>query len=623
MEKRQFQTESKRILDLMINSIYTNKDIFLRELISNSSDAIDKLYYISLRDSSISFNKDDFYIKIERDTKNRKLIIKDTGIGMSKEDLIQNLGTIAKSGSLKFKEKEDLSKEDIDIIGQFGVGFYSAFMISKKVTVLSRYYNSDQGYKWESNGVDGYTIEEYPRKEIGTTIVLDIKDNTEKVNYDQYLEENKLISIIKKYSDFIRYPIKMEITKVKTDEDGKTKEYRELDIVNSMVPLWRKNKNELELEDYENFYYERNYGYDKPLSYIHFSVDGMMSYKALVYIPTETPFDYYTTDFEKGLELYSRGVLIKEKCAELLPDYFSFVRGVVDSEDLSLNISREMLQNDRQLVLIKNKLETKIKEKLLYILSNNREEYKKFYASFGKQLKIGIYMDYGQNKDKLQDLLLFYSSDKKDMVTLKEYIDRMNEEQKYIYYLVGDDIKDIDKMPQTEYLKNKGYEILYFDDEIDEFAIKIMSEYQGVEFKSASDVELEADKQDIEENKLIEQEYKDLFEEMENILLDKVEKVTLSNRLIESPVCFSSQGDISLEMEKTLKDLPNAEGIKAKKILEINREHKIFEKLKNLYTNDLDKFKKLTNVLYNQACLIDGIDIDDPLEFANDLSELI
>ncbi|MBZ2175136.1 molecular chaperone HtpG [Schnuerera sp. xch1] len=625
MGTKAFKAESKRLLDLMINSVYTNKDIFLRELISNASDAIDKIYYKALTDSSLKFNKDDYYVKIISDKDNRILKVLDTGIGMTKEELEENLGTIAKSGSFDFKKANKL-KDGYDIIGQFGVGFYSAFMVSDTVTVITRALESDQGYKWESKGADGYSIEPYSKDSVGTEIILKIKENTEDEKYDQYLDEYKLKSIVKKYSDFVRYPIKMNLTKRKPKEgkDDEYEEYVEEETVNSMIPIWRRNKKELSKEDYENFYAEKRYGFDKPVKYIHISVEGMVKYNAILYIPEKIPYDYYTTEYEKGLELYSNGVLIMNKCGELLPDYFSFVKGMVDSEDLSLNISRETLQHTRQLRLIAKNIKNKIKSELLNLLNNEREEYEKFYESFGRQLKYGVYSDFGRNKKMLQDLLMFYSSKEKKLVTLDEYISRMPEDQKYIYYATGDSNERIERLPQTELVLDKGYEILYFTDDVDEFAIKMMMEYKDKEFKSVSSEDLGIEPEEDEKmNDSDEDENKKLFEEMKNILSDKVKDVRASQRLKNHPVCLTNEGEVSIEMEKVLSTMPNNQNIKADKILEINIKHDVFKSLLNAYENDKDKLNIYTNLLYNQALLIEGLDIDDPIEFTDNMCKLM
>ena len=623
MEKKQFQAESKRLLDLMINSIYTHHEVFLRELISNASDAIDKIYYKALTDENLTFNQDDYYIKVIPNKDERTLKIIDTGIGMTKEELENNLGTIAKSGSLAFKNENEI-KDGHDIIGQFGVGFYAAFMVADVVTVISKSLESDNAYKWESEGVDGYTIEQAEKDSVGTEIILKIKENTEDDNYDEFLEEYRLTSIIKKYSDFIRYPIKMDVTKSRPKEDAENEfeEYTEEETINSMVPIWKKNKNELTTEDYEKFYQEKRYGFDKPLKTIHTSVDGTIRYHALLYIPEKMPFDYYSQDFEKGLELYSSGVLIMEKCADLLPDYFSFVKGLVDSEDLSLNISREMLQHDRQLKLIAKNINKKIKNELQSLLKNEREKYEDFYDAFGRQLKYGVYSDFGQHKDDLQDLLMFYSSKEKKLVTLAEYVSRMPEDQKYIYYATGESNERIDKLPQTELVGDKGYEILYFTDEIDEFAIKMLMNYKEKEFKSVSsgDLGFEEEQKETEEEV---KENKELLDSMKEILAGKVKDVRVSKRLKNHPVCLTADGEISIEMEKVLNAMPNNQEVKADKVLEINANHEVFTSLKDAYENDKEKLGLFTNLLYNQALLIEGLPIQDPVEFTNDICKVM
>ncbi len=625
MEKKQFKAESKRLLDLMINSIYTNREIFLRELISNASDAIDKIYYKALVDDSIKFNKDDYYIKITPDKENRTLTISDTGIGMTKEDLEDNLGVIAQSGSLKFKKENEVNDEH-NIIGQFGVGFYSAFLVADKVTVISKAFGSDEAYKWESEGEDGYTIEPCTKDSVGTEVILKIKESSEDEDYDQYLDEYKLQAMIKKYSDFIRYPIKMDVTtkKLKEGSEDEYEEVKELKVVNSMVPIWKKNKKELTDEDYDNFYLEKHYGFDKPLKHIHISVDGMISYNAILFIPENTPYDFYTKEYEKGLELYSNGVLIMNKCGDLLPDYFGFVKGVVDSPDLSLNISREMLQHDRQLRLIAKNIKNKIKNELKNMLKNEREKYEKFYKSFGRQLKYGVYDDFGANKEVLQDLLMFYSSKEKKLVTLDEYVERMKEDQKYIYYATGESNERIEKLPQTEALLDKGYEVLYFTEDVDEFAIKMLIKYKDKEFRSVSGGDLGIES---EENKEVseadEKENKEIFEAMKDLLKDKVTSVKESKILKTHPVCLSTMGEITLEMEKILNAMPNNPGVKADKVLEININHDVFKALKDAYEHDKDKFKLYTDLLYNQALLIEGIDIKDPVDFTNAICKLM
>lgn len=623
MEKKQFKAESKRLLDLMINSIYTHKEIFLRELISNGSDAIDKIYYKALTDENIRFDKEDYHIKIEVDKDNRMLKVIDKGIGMTKEELEENLGVIAQSGSFAFKEENEL-KDGFDIIGQFGVGFYSAFMVADKVTVISKAYGSGESYKWESEGAEGYTIAEYNKDDYGTEIILKIKESTEEEDYDQFLEDYRLRSIVKKYSDFIRYPIKMDIKKSRLKE-GSTDEYEdyvEVETVNTMIPIWRRNKNELTDEDYENFYSEKHFGFDKPLKSIHMSIEGALRYNAILYIPSKTPYDFYTKEYEKGLELYSSGVLIMEKSPDLLPDYFSFVKGVVDSEDLSLNISREMLQHTRQLQLIGKKIEDKIKSELTSLLKNDREKYNLFFEQFGRQLKFGVYNDFGMHKEVLQDLLLFYSSKEKSMVTLEEYVGRMAEGQKYIYYAAGESIDRVDKLPQTELVKDKGYEILYLTDDIDEFAIKVLMQYKDNEFKSVStgDLGIETEEKDDEKET---EENKDLFEYMKEILKDKAVDIQPSKRLKNHPVCLTAKGDLSIEMEKILSQMPDAQEVNAEKVLEINIHHNVFNKLKESYKNDKEKIKLYTNLLYNQALLIEGLPIEDPVEFTNNIWELM
>ncbi|HDK7167745.1 TPA: molecular chaperone HtpG [Clostridium botulinum] len=625
METKQFKAESKRLLDLMINSIYTHKEIFLRELISNASDAIDKIYYKTLTDDSLKFERDDYYIKVISDKENRILKIADTGIGMTKEELENNLGVIAKSGSLQFK-KENEVKEGYDIIGQFGVGFYSAFLVSDDVTVISKAFGEDEAYKWNSKGAEGYTIEPCEKESYGTEIILKIKDNTEEENYDEFLDEYTLKSIIKKYSDFIRYPIKMDLTKTKPKEDNKEEfeEYKEEETINSMVPIWRKNKNELKAEDYENFYAEKHYGFDKPIKYIHTSVDGIVSYNAILFIPETTPYDFYTKEYEKGLELYSNGVLIMNKCGDLLPDYFGFVKGIVDSEDLSLNISREILQHDRQLKLIAKNIKTKIKNELESLLKKEREKYEKFYESFGRQLKYGVYSDFGSNKEILQDLLMFYSSKEKKMVTLDEYVSRMPEDQKYIYYAVGESNERIEKLPQIEGVLDKGYEVLYFTDDIDEFAIKMLMNYKEKEFKSVSSGDLGIEGEEKENTSSSEdKENKELFESMKDILSGKVKDVRASKRLKNHPVCLANEGELSIEMEKVLNAMPNNENIKADKVLEININHDVFKSLKEAYEGDKDKLKLYTDLLYNQALLIEGLTINDPVEFTNNICRIM
>ncbi|MEI3611186.1 molecular chaperone HtpG [Pseudogracilibacillus sp. SO30301A] len=625
MEKKQFQAESKRLLDLMINSIYSQKEVFLRELISNSSDAIDKIYYKTLTDDSLTFNREDYYIKVVPNKENNTLTISDTGIGMTQEELEENLGTIARSGSLAFKAENEM-EEDFDIIGQFGVGFYAAFMVADKVTVVSKAFGSDQAYKWESEGAEGYTIQPAEKAAVGTEITLTLKADTEEEKFSDFLEEFRLQEIIKKYSDFIRYPIKMDVTKSKPKEDNEEEyvDYVEEETINSMVPIWRKNKSELTDEDYENFYQEKHYGFDKPLKHIHTSVDGTIRYHAILYIPATMPFDYYSKEYEKGLELYSNGVLIMNKCADLLPDYFSFVKGMVDSEDLSLNISREMLQHDRQLKMIEKNITRKIKTELQNMLKNDREKYVEFYNVFGRQLKYGVYSDFGQHKDVLQDLLMFYSSTEEKLVSLAEYISRMPEDQKYIYYATGESNERIAKLPQTEMVAEKGYEILYFTEDVDEFAIRMLMNYKEKEFKNVSSGDLGLESE--EEKKEAEKEAsdnKELFEKMKEILSDKVKEVKASKRLRSHPVCFSTEGEVSIEMEKVMQQMPDGQGVKADKVLEINTNHDVFNSLKDAYEQDEEKLKLYTNLLYNQAMLIEGLPIGDPVEFTNDICKVM
>ncbi|MEH7427616.1 molecular chaperone HtpG [Priestia megaterium] len=624
MSKKEFKAESKRLLELMINSIYSQKEVFLRELLSNSSDAIDKIYYKALTDDSLRFNKESYYIKVTPDKTNRILTITDTGIGMTQEELESSLGTIARSGSLAFKNENE-TKDGHTIIGQFGVGFYAAFMVADVVTVISKALGSGEAYKWESTGADGYTIEPCEKETVGTQIILKIKENTEDETYDEYLEEYRLKEIIKKYSDFIRYPIKMDITEKRPKEgsDNELEDYTEEQVINSMVPIWKKNKNELTSEDYEQFYSEKRYGFDKPLTHLHINVDGTIRYNAILFIPENSPFDYYSKEFEKGLELYSNGVLIMNKCADLLPDYFSFVKGMVDSEDLSLNISREILQQDRQLQLIAKSIGKKIKNELKSLLKNEREKFEKFYKSFGRQLKYGVYSDFGSNKDVLKDLLLFYSSTEKKLVTLDEYVSRMPEDQKYIYYASGESYDRIEKLPQAELVADKGYEILYFTEDIDEFAIKMLMTYEEKEFKSvsSSNLGIEAEEEQINESE--ERENKELFDYMKKALAGKVGDVRASKRLKTHPVCLSADGEVTIEMEKILSAMPDNQHVKAEKVLEINVNHDVFASLKDAFESDKGKLDLYTNLLYNQALLIEGLSISDPVEFTNDICKIM
>lgn len=627
MQTKEFKAESKRLLDMMINSIYTHKEIFLREIISNASDAIDKLYFKSLTDTSVGMKKSDFAINIAIDKENRTLTVSDNGIGMTEEDLENNLGTIANSGSFAFKKDNDLG-DDVDIIGQFGVGFYSTFMVAKEVTVVTKAFGSDQAYKWTSDGVEGYTIEECDKPDgVGTTITLKLKDDTDDEKYSTYLDQYQIQSLVKKYSDYIRFPIRMEVEHTHYNEEGKEPEvHKAIETLNSMTPIWKKNKSELKDEDYNNFYMEKFGDYEPPVTHIHSKNEGVATYDALLYIPARAPFGYYSKDYEKGLQLYSSGVMIMEKCADLLPDWFSFVKGVVDSEDLSLNISRELLQQDRQLKIIAKNLEKSIKNELAKLLKNDREKYEKFYSVFGLQFKFGIYQSYGAANETLKDLLMFPSSFDGKNVTLKEYVSRMKEDQKEIYYACGETKERIEMLPQLEKIKDKGYEVLYFTQDVDEFAIKVMINYDGKPFKSISDADLDLDtEEEKEEAKKLDEENKDMFAFMQEAIADKVKTVRLSKKLKTHPVCLSSDGSITIEMEKVLNAMPQNDGnkVKAEKALEINPNHPIFEKLKDLYANDKDKLKDYAKLLYDQALLIEGMSIDNPVEFANLVCELM
>ena len=624
METKQFKAESKRLLDLMINSIYTNKEIFLRELISNASDAIDKLYYQSLTDNNLNLYRDDLQIKLSINKENRTLTIEDNGCGMDKHELEANLGTIAKSGSYAFKNQNE-KKEDIDIIGQFGVGFYSAFMVSKKIEVVSKKVGAEKAYIWVSCGADGYTIEETDKKDVGTKITLYIKDNSEEENYDEYLEDYKIQEIVKKYSDYIRYPIKMEVTR-KELKEGSKDEYedkKEVETLNSMIPLWKKKKQDITEEEYNSFYIDKFIDYEPPAKVIHSNIEGGINYSMLLYIPSHLPYDYYTKEYEKGLQLYSNGVLIMDKCPDLLPDYFGFVKGLIDSPDLSLNISREMLQHDRQLKTIAKNIEKKIKSELESMLKNDRENYEKFFNIFGTQLKFGCYNDFGMNKDNLKDLILFYSSTTKNLTTLKEYVSRMKEDQEKIYYACGETIDKIDMLPQVQGVKEKGYEILYLTENIDEFVLKVLMEYDKKTFANVSSDNLDIEsKEEKEQLKKINEENKDLFSFMKEEIKD-VQEVRFTHKLKEHPVCLSSEGEISTEMEKVLNSMPNNQNVKATMVLEINENHEIAQKLKDLYLNDKEELKKCSKILYNGARLIEGLNIENPTEFSNLICELI
>ena len=619
-ETKQFKAESKRLLDMMINSIYTHKEIFLREIISNASDAIDKLYFKSLTDTSVGLNKDDFAINIIIDKDARTLTVSDNGIGMTADELENNLGTIASSGSLAFKKDNELG-DDVDIIGQFGVGFYSTFMVAKEVTVITRAYGSDKAYKWKSDGVEGYTVEECEKDTVGTDVILYLKDDTEDEKYSKYLDQYQIQSLIKKYSDYIRFPIKMDLEHPEYNDEGEETGTKITNtVMNSMTPIWKKNKNELTDDDYNSFYTDKFMDYYPPIMHIHSKTEGTATYDALLYIPSRAPFDYYSKDYEKGLQLYSSGVMIMEKCADLLPDYFSFVKGLVDSEDLSLNISRELLQHDRQLKIIARNLEKSIKNELSKMLKNDREKYLKFYDIFGLQFKFGIYQSYGQAKDTLEDLLMFTSSFENKPVTLAEYVERMKEGQKEIYYCCGESVERIEMLPQLERVKDKGYEVLYLTQDVDEFAVKVMLNYKDHPFKSISDGDLDLEsEEEKEETKKTSEENKDMFTFMCEALEGKVKEVRLSSRLRSHPVCLSAEGPITIEMEKVLTAMPQNEkqDVKATKVLELNASHPIFEKLKTLYTDDKDKLKDYTKLLYDQALLIEGLSIENPVEFAN------
>lgn len=634
MATKEFKAESKRLLEMMIHSIYTHKEIFLRELISNASDAIDKLYFKSLTDDQVGLSKDDFAIWISADKDSRTLKITDNGIGMTAEELENNLGTIANSGSLKFKTENKL-EEDNQIIGQFGVGFYSAFMVAKKVTVISKAYGSDTAYKWESEGVDGYTVTETDKESVGTEIILELLDDTDDEKYGEFLDTYRIKGLISKYSDYIRFPIKMEVSHSRpieqSEEDkaaGKAPEYEdyiEIETLNSMVPLWKKSKSELKEEDYKHFYTEKFYDYTEPLKYAHVVNEGTPSYNALLYIPAKAPYDFYSKEFQKGLQLYSNGVLIMDKCGDLLPDYYGFVKGLVDSEDLSLNISREMLQHDRQLKVIAKSIEKTISSELKKMLKNDREKYEEFWKAFGLQMKYGIYSDFGMNKEKLQDLLMFTSSNESKLVTLDEYVTGMREDQKYIYYATGESVARIEQLPQTELVKDNGFEILYLTDNIDEFAVKTLMNYKEKEFKnvSADDLGLESPEKQ-EELKAKEEESADMLKDMADALTGKAAKVILSKRLKSHPVCLSSEGDITLEMEKVLSSMPGDQKVTAQRVLEINPEHEIYGKLTEISkSGDKDKLSKYANLLYTQAMLIEGMSIENPVEFSNLICELM
>lgn len=629
MAKQEFKTESKRILDLMINSIYTHKEIFLREIISNASDAIDKLCYKSLTDSSVGMDRSDFKIWVDVDKDKRTVTVTDNGIGMTKEELEENLGTIAKSGSLKFKSElsaEEKADKEIDIIGQFGVGFYSAFMVADSVKVTTKAYGSDTAYVWESEGVDGYTISEGEKDGVGTEIVMHIKENTDEENYDEFTEPYRIRSIIKKYSDYVRYPIVMneERTKKSETEGGEDEKYVEEVTVNSMVPIWQKNKNEVTDEECANFYKETFYDYNEPLKVIRVNAEGALNYKAMLFIPSKAPSSYYTKEYQKGLSLYTSSVMIMDRCEELLPEHFRFVKGVVDSDNLSLNISRELLQHDRQLKQIANNIERKIKSELKKMMTEEREKYEEFYKEFGLQLKYGIVSDYGMHKNLLEDLILFHSSTAGKLVSLEEYVNAMSEEQKYIYFARGESITKIDNLPQTEQVKEKGYAILYMTDEVDEFVVNMLGKFNDKEFKNINDddlgLETEEEKKEAEKT---EEENKELFDFVKETLNGAVESVKISKKLKSHPVCLSAEGEVTLEMEKYFNTIPGQDKIKAKRVLEINPNHHAFEALKNAYENDREKAGKLAKILYTEALMIADMPVENAVEFAQLVAELM
>lgn len=627
MAKTEFKSESKRLLDLMINSIYTHKEIFLREIISNASDAIDKLCFISLTDDKVGMDRSDFKITIKADKENRILTITDNGIGMDKDDLENNLGTIASSGSYKFKNEMEEKQDDIDIIGQFGVGFYSAFMVAKKITVNTKKYGCDTAYCWQSSGADGYTIDEISKDNAGTEIILEIKDNTDEENYDEFLEQYRIQGLVKKYSDYIRYPIEMDMTKSRVKEETKDsdkpeyEDYTETETLNSMVPIWQRRKQDVEQEEYDNFYKEKFMAMDKPLRTIVTSVEGVVTYKALLFIPSSAPYDYYTKEYKKGLQLYSSGVLIMENCEELLPEHFRFVRGIVDSADLSLNISREMLQHDRHLLTIAQNIEKKIKNELNAMLTNDRENYEKFFTAFGRQLKYGVVADYGMHKEGLQNLLMFYSSTEKKLVTLDEYVDRMKEEQKFIYFATGESAAAIDTLPQTELLRSKGFEILYCTEDVDEFVMQTLMQYKEKKFCSATNDDLGIDNDDNKDEK--KGENNALLTFVKETLGDKVAEVTASKKLVSHPVCLTAKGGISFEMEKYFNAVQPNSGMKAQRVLELNMNHSAVKTMASLIETDIEKAKKYAEVLYCQAILIAGFPLENPSEYTDLVCSLI
>ena len=624
MKKKEFKAESKKLLNLMINSIYTNKEIFLRELISNSSDAIDKLYFMSLTDKKVKLDKEDFFIKVDIDKDKRILTISDNGIGMNDKELEENLGTIAQSGSLVFKEAEKSDNKNLDIIGQFGVGFYSAFMVSDKIEVTSKKFGDEKAFKWTSSGEDGYAIEEAEKDTQGTIIKLHIKKDTEDDEYSKYLDDFNIQNLIKKYSDYIKYPIKMDLEHEHEDDKGKKKKEIITETVNSMVPIWKRDKKDLKDEDYNSFYMDKFYDFMEPLRVINTKVEGNCTYNALLFIPSKAPYDYYSKDFERGLELYSNGVLIMEKCKDLLPDYFSFVKGLVDTPDVSLNISREMLQQDKQLKIIAKNIETKIKKELEDMQKNDRDKYDAFFKEFGIQLKYGIYAGYGNNKDLLKDLIMFHSSEKNKLVTLKEYVENLKEGQDKIYYACGESVAKINLLPQVEAVKDKGYEILYLTEYVDEFAIQIIGDYEGKKFANVStealDIETEEEKKEIKKNN---EESKDMFAVMKEALASDVKDIRFTKKLKDHPVCLSTEGQVSVEMEKVINAMPTNEQVTAEKILEINADHKVVDKLKELYKNDKEELKNYAKILYAEARLIEGLPIDNPAEISSLMANIM
>ncbi len=624
MTKKQFKSESKKILDMMINSVYTNKDIFLRELISNASDAIDKLYYDSLTNKNIDVDKKDLAIIIETDPDKKTLSIVDNGIGMNKEELENNLGTIARSGSLEFKE-ENKDQKDVNIIGQFGVGFYSAFMVSKRVEVISKKIGEDNGYIWSSEGTEGYSIEDYDKEKVGTKIILYLKDDTDNEKYSDYLTEYKIRSIIKKYSDYIRYPIKMEVenSKLKEGSDSEYETVKEIITLNSMIPLWKKDKKKVTEEEYYNFYSDKFYDYEQPLRVIHYNVEGLLNYKSILFIPAHLPYDFYSKEYKKGLQLYTNGVLIMDKCESLLPDYFSFIKGIVDTDDLSLNISRETLQEDYKVKQIAKNIETKIIKELTALKEEDFEKYKEFFKIFGIQLKYGVYNNYGIDKEKLKELLIFYSSFKKDYISLKEYIDNMKKNQDNIYYACGETPDKIDLLPQVEQVKNKKYDILYLTEYVDEFAIQILKEYEGKKFVNVSDSSIDLNtKKEKEELTKLNEDNKEILNLMKEVL-PEVKEIEFTNKLNNHPVCLTTKGNISIEMEKVINAMPTDERIKAETVLEINKDHEIVKKLQELYKKDKEELKKYTQILYAQARLIEGLSIENPTKISNLIVDII